>query len=55
MTVNEVAAALRMSRAAVHRMVHSGALPGTRIGRSVRVTRRVVEELLRSADMSEPP
>lgn len=55
MTVHEVAAALRVSRATVYRMVHTGALPGTRIGKSVRVTRRVVEDLLRSADTGESP
>lgn len=55
MTVVEVAAALRVSRATVYRLVHSGALPGKRIGKSVRVTRPVVEEFLHHADTGGPP
>ena len=46
MTVNEVATALRVSRATVYRLVSSGALPGTRVGRSVRVTRQAVDEFI---------
>lgn len=46
MTVNEVAAALRVSRATIYRLVGAGALAGTRIGRSVRVTRRAVDEFV---------
>ena len=46
MTVNEVAAALRVSRATVYRLVSSGALAANHVGRSVRVTRRAVEEFL---------
>ncbi len=46
MTVRETAAALRVSRATIYRMVESGALPGKRVGRSVRIARRFVEEFL---------
>lgn len=55
MTVVEVASTLRVSRATVYRLVHSGALPGKRIGKSVRVTRRVVEEFLFRAGTDGPP
>jgi excisionase family DNA binding protein len=54
MTVIEVAAVLRVSRATVYRLVHTGALPGKRVGRSVRVARRVVEQFLRDADTGGP-
>jgi excisionase family DNA binding protein len=37
MTVSEAAAALRVSRATVYRLVHAGTLPGTPPGRSMRV------------------
>ena len=47
MTVNEVAAALRVSRATIYRLVGSGALAATRIGKSVRVTRRTVDAFIR--------
>ena len=46
MTVHEIALALRVSRATVYRLISSGALTATQIGRSVRVTRRAVEEFL---------
>lgn len=55
MTVVEVAAALRVSRATVYRLIHSGALPGKRIGKSVRVTRLVVEEFLHRAGTDGRP
>jgi excisionase family DNA binding protein len=47
MTVQEVAGALRVSRATVYRLVNSGALAANHIGKSVRVTRRAVDEYLR--------
>ncbi len=50
MTVREVASALQVSRATVYRLIHSGGLPGMWVGRSVRVSRRVVQEFLRQAD-----
>jgi len=47
MTVNEVAVALRVSRATVYRLVSSGALAANHVGKSVWVTRPAVEEFLR--------
>ena len=55
MTVVEVAAALRVSRTTVYRLVHAGTLPGKRLGRSVRVPRHAVEDFLRDAGMGSPP
>lgn len=49
MTVVEVAAALRVSRATVYRLVHADVLPGLRVGKSVRVSRQVVETFMHSA------
>lgn len=49
LTVVEVAAALRVSRATVYRLIHAGALQGVRIGKSVRVTRGVVADFLHDA------
>ena len=47
MTVHEVAAALRVSRATIYRLIGTGALGGARIGKSVRVPRHAVDEFLR--------
>lgn len=55
LTVVEVAAALPVSRATVYRLVHSGALAGKRIGKSVRITRRGVEQFLYRAGTGGPP
>jgi excisionase family DNA binding protein len=52
MTVVEVAAALRVSRATIYRLVHAGVLPGIRVGNSVRVPRHAVDAYLRR---STPP
>lgn len=41
----EVAALLALSRSEVYRMIERGEIPSVRIGRSVRVPRRWVEEL----------
>ena len=49
LTVAEVAARMRVSKMTVYRMVHGGELPAARVGRSFRVPRRAVEELLRTA------
>ena len=46
MTVVEVAAALRVSRATIYRLVRSGALPAVQVGRSVRVSRDAVDAFL---------
>ena len=47
MTVPEVAAAFRVSRATIYRLVEGGSLAATRIGKSVRVSRPAVDEFLR--------
>lgn len=54
MTVVEVAAALRVSRATVYRLVRAGELPGMRVGKSVRVARRVVEEFMHGSARKGP-
>ena len=46
MTVTEVAAALRVSRATIYRLVHSGDLAGVRVGKAVRITRRAVRDVM---------
>jgi excisionase family DNA binding protein len=47
LTVAEVAAAMRVSKMTVYRLVHGGELPAARVGRSFRVPRRAVDEYLR--------
>jgi excisionase family DNA binding protein len=49
LTVAEVAERMRVSRMTVYRLVHAGTLPAVRFGRSLRVQRRAVEELIASA------
>lgn len=49
LTVAEVAARMRVSRMTVYRLVHSGELPAVRFGRSFRVQRSAVEELIDAA------
>jgi excisionase family DNA binding protein len=49
LTVAEVAATMRVSKMTVYRLVHSGELPAVRFGRSFRVQRGAVEELIRAA------
>ena len=51
LTVAEVAAVLRLSKMTVYRMVHSGELPATRIGRGFRVRAEVLREYLASGAM----
>ena len=41
---SEVAAMLALSRSEVYRLIDRGAIPSVRIGRSVRVPRRWVEQ-----------
>ena len=55
MTVVEVAAALRVSKATVYRLVQSGVIPSMHTGRTVRISRRVVENLLRDDSTSPSP
>ena len=49
LTVAEVAAAMRVSKMTVYRLVHSGELPAVRVGRSFRVERSAVDEYLRKS------
>jgi len=55
MTVPEIATALRVSRATVYRLVNTGVLPGMRVGKTVRVTRRAVQEFMRTPTPQSPP
>ncbi len=46
LTVQEVAALMRVSKMTVYRLVHSGELPAVRVGRSFRVPEDAVNEYL---------
>lgn len=46
LTVAEVAAAMRVSKMTVYRLVHAGDLPAVRVGRSFRVPEVAVHEYL---------
>jgi excisionase family DNA binding protein len=52
LTVAEVAAAMRVSKMTVYRLVHSGELPAVRVGRSFRVPEHVVHDYLRESHYS---
>jgi excisionase family DNA binding protein len=49
LTVAEVAAAMRVSKMTVYRLVHAGELPAVRVGRSFRVPEDAVDEYLRKS------
>jgi excisionase family DNA binding protein len=49
MTVAEVAAAMRVSKMTVYRLVHGGELPAIRVGRSFRVPADAVNDYLRKS------
>ena len=49
LTVAEVAAAMRVSKMTVYRLVHSGELPAVRVGRSFRVSEEAVHNYLKGA------
>jgi excisionase family DNA binding protein len=49
LTVQEVAALMRVSKMTVYRLVHSGELASVRVGRSFRVPERAVHEYLGDA------
>jgi excisionase family DNA binding protein len=49
LTVAEVAAAMRVSKMTVYRLVHAGELPAARVGRSFRVPEDAVDEYLRKS------
>jgi excisionase family DNA binding protein len=46
MTAREVAAYLRVSKATVYRLANAGQIPATRVGRSWRFHRRLIDEWL---------
>jgi excisionase family DNA binding protein len=54
LTVAEVAGRMRVSKMTVYRLVHSGELPAVRFGRSFRMERAAVEELIRAAHYEVP-
>ncbi len=49
LTVAEVAAAMRVSKMTVYRLVHGGDLPALRVGRSFRVLEEDVNDYLRKS------
>jgi excisionase family DNA binding protein len=49
LTVAEVAAAMRVSKMTVYRLVHSGTMPAVRVGRSFRVPEAAVSDYLRES------
>lgn len=49
LTVREVAAALRVSRMTVYRLVHSGELAAVHVGKSYRVPEAAVDAYLRAS------
>jgi excisionase family DNA binding protein len=49
LTVAEVAAAMRVSKMTVYRLVHSGELPAVRVGKSFRVSEQAVHNYLRES------
>ena len=49
LTVAEVAAAMRVSKMTVYRLVHNGELPAVRVGRSFRVAEEAVHNYLQEA------
>jgi len=49
LTVAEVAAAMRVSKMTVYRLVHNGELPAVRVGRSFRVPEEAVHEYLQGS------
>ena len=49
LTVAEVAAALRVSKMTVYRLVHAGDLPAVQVGRSYRVPEQAVKDYLTSS------
>jgi len=49
LTVLEVADVMRVSKMTVYRLLHSGELPGVRVGRSFRVPQDALDAYLRSS------
>ncbi len=54
LTVDEVAEALRLSRATVYALVKADVLPGTHVGRSIRVSERVLADFIEGGGRSWP-
>lgn len=54
LTVAEVAAALRVSKMTVYRMVRSGELPSTQFGRSYRIPVTAIEAYLPETTGADP-
>jgi excisionase family DNA binding protein len=48
-TIAEVASLMRVSKMTVYRLVHSGALPAVRVGRSFRVAESAVHDYLKTS------
>ena len=55
LTVEEVAAVMRVSKMTVYRLLHSGELPGVRVGRSFRVPQDALDAYLRSSSTVPMP
>jgi excisionase family DNA binding protein len=55
LTVAEVAAAMRVSKMTVYRLVHTGELPAVRFGRSYRVPEQSVQEYLTAGQNAVGP
>ena len=51
LTVADVAACLNVSRMTVYRLVHSGAMPAARFGRSFRVSETAVDRYVHDAEI----
>ncbi|WP_231977436.1 MULTISPECIES: helix-turn-helix domain-containing protein [Streptomyces] len=47
--MTEVATVMRVSRMTVYRLVHSGALPAIRVGRSFRMPEQAVHDYLKAS------
>ena len=54
LTVEEVAEVMRVSKMTVYRLLHSGELPGVRVGRSFRVPQDALDAYLRSSSTVPP-
>lgn len=53
LTVQEVATVMRVSKMTVYRLLHSGELPGLRVGRSFRVPAAALEDYLARSATSD--
>jgi len=53
LTVAEVAAVMRVSKMTVYRLLHSGELPGVRVGRSFRVPQDALDHYLATSPAVE--